>query len=53
MITELIVKYQFGALHTADITDGKSTNRASIPPNPRYSAVYTCPVAMPLLRSDE
>ena len=28
MISELFGKYQFGALHTADISDGKVMNRA-------------------------
>ena len=28
MISELSAKYQIDALHTADITDGKVTNRA-------------------------
>ena len=28
MISELFAKYQFGAMYTADITDGKFKNRA-------------------------
>ena len=28
MISELSAKYQIGAIHTADITAGKVTNRA-------------------------
>ena len=28
MITELFAKYQIGAIHTADIIDGKVTNQA-------------------------
>ena len=28
IINELLAKYQFGAIHTADITDDKVTNRA-------------------------
>ena len=45
MIGQLTAKYQFEMIHTADIisTDGKVTNRALIPPNLRYSAVYACP----------
>ena len=42
MISELFADYQFGAIYTPAITDGKVTNRASIPPNERYSAVYVC-----------
>ena len=30
MISELSAKYQVGATHTADITDGKVTNRPSV-----------------------
>ena len=29
MISQLSAKYQFGAMHTADTTDGKVTNRGS------------------------
>ena len=43
MISQLSAKYQFGAIHTADITDGKITNRAFCLPNPRKSIVYTRP----------
>ena len=28
MISQLFAKYQFGAIHAADTTDGKVTNRA-------------------------
>ena len=30
--------------HSGYFTDGKVTNWATVPPNPRYSAVYTCPL---------
>ena len=43
MISELIAKCQLGVIHTADLTDDKVNNRASVPPNLKYSAVYTCP----------
>ena len=34
MISELFAKYQFGAIHTADIIDVKVTNRPFVLPNP-------------------
>ena len=42
----IFARYQFGAIHIADSTDGKVTNQASVRPNLRYSAIYTCPRLM-------
>ena len=41
MISQLFAKYKFGAMHTADTTDSKVTNRALCPPNPRKVIVYS------------
>ena len=46
MISQLSAKYQFGAIHTVDATDGKVTNRAFCPPNPRKPKVYTFPTEL-------
>ena len=39
MISEVFAKYQFGAIHTVDITNGRVTNRASVLPNLTYSSI--------------
>ena len=47
MISELFAMYQFGAIHTVDITDSKVTNQPpGVPLNLRYSDVYTCPYSI-------
>ena len=44
MISQLSAKYQTGTIHTVDTTDGKVTNRAFCPSNPRKSIVIHLPL---------
>ena len=56
-MSELFAKYQFGAIHTAGITDGKVTGKPShesgTPPNPRYSTNIVIHCAMIIRRVDD
>ena len=46
MISELFIKYQFVAIHTADITDGNVTNQAL---DSTESEIFRCLYLPPIL----